>query len=212
MNYGGAFTYMFSQEGWVRKFVIAIAMFFVPVLGPIVLTGWALDILRNLQQGAPDPLPEWTGDDFARWLGRGMGLSVAVVTFMLPAMAVIFALYACGIIVASQAGSDIVFMCLGCVFLIVYAIVGLGAQVVAVRYASTDRLDVGLDYAQTFNLVMANIAPLLIIVVLMFVMGIVITILTPLSLGLIMFVAPTYLILVMAFFGAELSKLPGFTE
>jgi hypothetical protein len=211
MNYGGAFTYMFSQEDWVKKFVIGIAMFFIPVLGPIVLSGWALDVLRNLQQGEPDPLPEWTGDDFARWLGRGMGLSVSVLTFMLPVIAVILALFTCGAIAASQAG-DIVFMCLSCLFLIMYAIAGLGAQVVAVRYASTDRLDVGLDYAKTFNLVMANIAPLLIIVVLMFIMGIIVAILTPLSLGLIIFFAPTYIILVMAFFGAELAKLPGFTE
>lgn len=212
MDYGGAFTYMFSQEGWAKKFVLGIAMLFVPVLGPIVMAGWALDVLRNLREGKADPLPEWTGDDFARWLGRGMGLSVATLTFMLPAMAVFFALYACGLIVASQAGGQIVFLCLACVFFILYAILGLGAQVVAVRYASTDRLDVGLDYAKTFNLVVANIAPLLIIVALMLVLGIALAILIPLTLGLITFVAPTYIVLIMAYLGAELSKLPGFTE
>ena len=80
MDYGSAFVYMFASKDWIKKFVIAVAMSLIPWVGLIVVTGYALDVLRNLNQGAPDPLPEWTGDDFSRWLGRGLGLTVTTLT------------------------------------------------------------------------------------------------------------------------------------
>jgi len=218
MDYGGAFSYMFSSENWVKKFVLGIAMSLTPFLGPIILFGYALDVLRNLNQGKTDPLPDWTGDDFARWLGRGLGLSVSILTFLLPVIAVVMVIYVCGILGMSVLGDSdgnfpmVLVLCMACLFFILYFAVGLGAMVVMVRYASTDRLDVGLDYAKTFQLVGANIAPLLIIIVLMFVLGLVFGIVGVLTLGLLFLALPTYFSLVMAYFGAQLSKQPGFTD
>lgn len=218
MDYGNAFVYMFSSEDWLRKLVIAIAMSLIPWLGLIVLTGYALDVLRNLNQGASDPLPEWTGDDFARWLGRGLGLSVAILTYLLPAIIVLVAIWFCGIFGAAAIGGDsdglgaaLAFF-LFCVFFILYFVVGLGALVVYARYASTDQLDVGLDYARTFQLVGENIGPLLIIVILTLILGIAGVIFGFLTLGILFLILPTYYSLVVAHFGAQLSKLPGFTE
>jgi hypothetical protein len=218
MNIGNAFVYMFSSEDWVKKLVIAIAMSLIPWLGLIVVTGWALDVLRNLNRGVPDPLPEWTGDDFARWLGRGLGLSVAVLTFLLPVIILVMIIFFCGATGIATVGGDsdgietIFGLCLCCVFAILYFVVGLGALVVYARYASTDQLDVGLDYARTFQLVGANLAPLLIIVIVTFILAILGGILGILTLGVLFLVLPAYYSLVLAYFGAELSRLPGFTE
>ena len=218
MNVGNAFVYMFSSKDWVKKMVIAIAMSLIPWLGFIVVTGWALDVLRNLNQGAPDPLPEWTGDDFARWLGRGMGLSVAILTFLLPVIIIVMIVYFCGVISVAAVGggsdelSAVLFVCLFCIFTILYLVVGLGALVVYARYASTDKLDVGLDYARTFQLVGANLAPLIIIIVVTFILIVVGGILGVFTLGVLFLVLPAYFSLVLAYFGAELSKLPGFSQ
>jgi len=218
MDYGNAFVYMFSSKDWVKKFVIGIAMSLTPILGPMVLMGYALDVLRNLNQGQEDPLPDWTGDDFARWLGRGLGLSVSMLTFLLPVIIVVMVLNMCGTITLGVAGSGseslggIVGLCMCCIIFVLYFAVGLGAMVVYVRYASTDKLDVGLDYAKTFQLVSANVAPLLIIIVLMFVAAVAGAIVGLLTLGILYLVLPVYFILVMAYFGAQLSRQPDFTD
>jgi hypothetical protein len=218
MDIGNAFVYMFSSEDWGKKLVIAVAMSLIPWLGFIVLTGWALDVLRNLNQGKPDPLPEWTGDDFARWLGRGLGFSVAILTFLLPVIIVIVVIWFCGAVGIAAIGGDsegfsgALTFCLCCIFVILYFVVGLGALVVYARYASTDQLDVGLEYAKTFRLVGENLAHLLIIVIVLFIVGIIGAVLGILTLGILFLVLPAYLSLVMAYFGAELTRLQGFTE
>jgi hypothetical protein len=84
--------------------------------------------------------------------------------------------------------------------------------VVFVRYARTDQMDVGLDYARTFQLVSANIAPLIIIILLMFALGLATIILTGLTLGVFGLIAPIYTTLVMAYFGAQLARQPGFSD
>ncbi len=218
MDYGGAFVYMFSSKDWIKKLVLGVAMSLTPILGPMVLMGYALDVLRNLNQGQEDPLPDWTGDDFARWLGRGMGLSVSMLTFFLPVIIVVMVLNVCSTIVLGTIGSGsdalgtMSAFCMCCLAFILYFAVGLGALVVYVRYAATDQLDVGMDYAKTFQLVSANVAPLLIIIVLMLVLWIAYAIVGVLTLGILFLAMPIYFSLVMAYFGAQLSRQPGFED
>ena len=218
MDYGGAFTYMFSSDNWLKKIVLGVAMSLAPILGPLVLLGWSLDVLRNLSDEAPDPIPDWTGDDFARWLGRGLGLNVALLTFFLPVLVIVILLTFCSLALGTWVGSEFaeaggfISVCLSCLGIILYFLVSLGAQVVFVRYASTDRLDVGLDYAQTFQLVSANIVPLLIITILLIIAAIGVALLGVLTLGIFLLVAPVYFSLIFAYFGAELSFQPGFID
>ena len=216
MDYGNAFVYMFSSEDWIKKLILAVAMSLIPALGIFVVVGWALDVLRNLREGKPDPLPEWTGDEFARWLGRGMGLTVTVFTFLLPVIAVFIIIWSCGMIGTatvfseSDAGGTVA-LCMVCVYILMYFVAGLGALVAFVRYASTDRIDVGLEYSKNFQLVSTNIATLLIIVVLMLLMWIVAGIAGILTLGILYLALPVYSILVLANFGAQLSQQPDFS-
>ena len=218
MDFGNAFVYMFSSENWAKKFVIAVAMSLIPWLGWIVLTGYALDVLRNLNQGSPDPLPEWIGDDFGRWLGRGLGLSVSILTFCLPVIIVLMMFWMCAGLGAAVVGEDAdvlgaaYSLCLCCIAFVLYFVISLGALVVYARYATTDRLDVGLEYGKTLQLVSTNIVPLLIIVVLGVIMFIAAFFFGLLTLGILFLVVPAYFSLVIAHFGAHLSKLPGFTE
>lgn len=218
MDYGGAFTYMFASQAWAKKLILGAVMFLIPILGPIVVMGWALDILRNLTQQQLDPLPDWTGDNFSRWLGRGLGLSVTMLTFMLPVIVVMGVLFACSALTGTLLTGDmavvnyVLLACISCVGFILYVVILLSAQVVLVRYASTDQIDVGLDYLKTFQLVTTNIVPLLIITVILFIWGIVSALLSTLTLGLFALVVPIYSVLVLVHFGAQLSQLPEFAE
>ncbi len=218
MDYMGAFTYMFSGRDWIKKIILGAVMGLVPILGPIILIGWTLDVLRNLNQGQPDPLPNWTGDDFARWLGRGLGLTVAILTFLLPVIVIAFIIFMLGNVLTALVGSQveelgvILGLCMACIGIIVYLLIGLSAQVVLVRFASTDRLDVGLDYLKTFQLVGANIVPLIIIIVLLLVWGVINFILIIVTLGVFALVSPVLTLLILAYFGSQLSQQPGFAD
>jgi hypothetical protein len=144
-----------------------------------------------------------------------MGLTVTALTFLLPVIAVFVVIWSCGMIGTATVFSDsnlggTVGLCMACLYLLMYFVAGLGALVAYVRYASTDRIDVGLEYGKNFQLVSANIAPLLIIVLLMLLLWIVGGIVGILTLGLLYLVLPVYSILVLANFGAQLSQQPDF--
>jgi hypothetical protein len=102
--------------------------------------------------------------------------------------------------------------CLFCLFLILYIIFGLGALVVYTRYASTDQMDVGLEYAKIFQLVGQYLGPLLTIVILVLIVGIAGALFGVFTLGILFMILPAYFSLVVAYFGAQLSRLPGFSQ
>jgi hypothetical protein len=230
MDLGKALSYLFADPKWLKKLLLAAFVSVLPVLGQIILIGWLLDTLRNIRAGQPYPIPEWSGDDLARWLGRGVAAWVSVMAWILPCALVLGIIFTCGsfglqvltggAMSAVPSGGQgagslmaglgtvyiIVLCCFSCVAVLALIIVVLGAMVPYIRFAVTDRMDVGLDYRANFRLLFANIGPFLLILLVAFVALIVVGIVNVITLGIGTFVTTPYISLVFTYLFAGISR------
>ncbi|MGC9335756.1 MAG: DUF4013 domain-containing protein [Anaerolineae bacterium] len=97
MDIGKAFSFVFEDEQWIVKILIAAGilllgvLFSWVVLVPIVLAaaiiaGYSFEITRRVIQGDPNPLPEW--DDWGKLISEGLQVIVIAIVYALPAIIV----------------------------------------------------------------------------------------------------------------------------
>jgi hypothetical protein len=86
-----AFSYAFDDKEWVSKLGIAAAIGLVsaittPILiglvGWAILLGYYVELVRNLRDGHPTPLPRW--DKYADLLSRGASVLTAGFVYSIP--------------------------------------------------------------------------------------------------------------------------------
>jgi len=155
---GRAFGYVFEDPRWVTKLVIGAVMVLIPIVGWLVLYGYALRIIRNVVAGDERPLPEW--EDFGGLLGLGFAGFVVSVVWSVPAW-----------LLASFAGavgrsSTLASLCLDCLVIPVALLVGFVAPAAVARTATTGSINAGLEFGPIVALVRDHATDYLLVVVL----------------------------------------------
>lgn len=81
---GRALTFMFEEEEWLAKFLIAAAMvlFGWLILPALILQGYGIELIRRVGRSATPALPEW--DEWGRYLSDGLIATVALLVYSLP--------------------------------------------------------------------------------------------------------------------------------
>ncbi len=98
MDIGKSFTFVFEDEDWIVKILIAAAIFTVGllfswlILIPLILAGallggYAVEITRRVIQGHPKPLPEW--DNWGDLMADGFKFLAVGVVYALPFIIII---------------------------------------------------------------------------------------------------------------------------
>lgn len=91
MDVGRAFSYIFDDQEWAPKLLITAIIAFMgtitlPLLVGLVawaaLLGYLLDLIRNLRDGHPTPMPRW--DNYADKITQGGSVLTAVILYSLP--------------------------------------------------------------------------------------------------------------------------------
>ncbi len=84
LDIGRALTFMFEEEDWVRKFLIASAMvFFSWLIVPwFLLQGYVVEVIRRVGRNQEPELPRW--DDWGQYLSDGLVATVALLFYSLP--------------------------------------------------------------------------------------------------------------------------------
>jgi hypothetical protein len=86
-----AFSYIFEDEEWVAKLAISAVISFLAIITTPLLVGLALwaallgylaDLVRNLRDGHPTPLPRW--DNYGDKIGAGANILAAGILYGLP--------------------------------------------------------------------------------------------------------------------------------
>jgi hypothetical protein len=86
MNLSKALTYMFEDEKWSSKGLLAVVIAMIPVLN-FAWVGYSLDVLRNVTEGN-DALPEW--DDIGGKFVDGLKLILARLVYLIPVFILLF--------------------------------------------------------------------------------------------------------------------------
>ena len=84
-----ALTYIFNDERWVRKVLIAFLLAFGPiiVIGIFFILGYVTEIVRRVMAGTEDPLPEWSGN-FGAYLKQGVPVAIGLLIWYVPVIIV----------------------------------------------------------------------------------------------------------------------------
>ncbi len=198
MDFGKAFTFMFDDPDWVRKFGIGVVVGLVAILlSPIliglvpmlIILGYSLDVLRNVHDGREYPLPEW--EDWSGFLARGFKLLVAFLVWLLPLILVSIPLFIGAALTDSQGGSGaatafgvLFIICSSCLMVLWGLFVVLISPAIYIRLAVTDRLGAAFEVANIWALTRDNLGNVIVAILLIIVAGIVAGIVG--SLGLIL--------------------------
>ena len=81
MDIGKSFSYPFEDKQWVSKMGLGAIISLVPILN-FAMTGYMIQIVRNLLQGEQEPLPNW--DDLGKKFMDGLMLVLAGLVYALP--------------------------------------------------------------------------------------------------------------------------------
>ena len=185
MDIGSAFTYMFDDEEWIKKLAIGGAIALVAfILSPIIigivlmlpLTGYMIEVLKNVRDGQTQPLPEWS--DWGGLFKTGLMVVVVAVVYNIPAI-----ILACGAGIIQGVGPQLdsdtastltfVAVCLNCLQILVSIICNLFVPAAVIRYAQYDTLGAAFQFGDIFNFIKANIGDYIIVVLLSWVASII---------------------------------------
>lgn len=161
MEFGKAFSFVFEDSDWPRKVLIAALILLIPIIGELVVLGWALNISKNVMEGNPKPLPDV---DFGADLARGfMGFVIGFV-YALPITLMAIFLAIVDAILANSANSNaaltaitVVYSCFGLVSLVYGIAVWLIIPAAYTNYLAKGNLGAALHLGEVFGMVRSNI-------------------------------------------------------
>jgi hypothetical protein len=158
MQFGKSFTYMFEEDDWVTKILLAIVIAFIPFVGVLAVSGWMVEIASRVIHDEDEKLPDWSG--FVDYLIKGLVVILIGFVYMLPFIVV----QICGISLAAftQDAGDAVStlgavsgICLG-LFALVYAVlVGFLLMAAIGIYADTGEIGAAFRIGEAFKMLKA---------------------------------------------------------
>ncbi len=170
MDFGKAFSFVFEDDGWISKLVIGGLLLLIPIVGALVVLGWALEIGRRVASGQEsDILPDWS--DFGTYLVRGLKAFVVMFVYALP----VIILESCPVALAALASgtdSQSLASLAQAINLFVYCIVFVYeifllfiAPAALMRFTMQgDDIKAGLAFGEILGLVKANVGVYLMVV------------------------------------------------
>jgi len=161
MDFGLAFSFVFKDPNWRKKSARISLVALIPILGQIVVFGWALQISKRVMNHDPDPLPDL---DFGGDLTRGfMGIVISFVyTLPITLFSGIISFFSA---VLENSGGDetavaifsIVSICLGLFSFIFGLIVGLLLPAALTRYLEKESIGAAFNFVEVFKKVQLNL-------------------------------------------------------
>ena len=176
MDIGSAFTYMFEDESWIKKILIGGIVSLVPIVN-FAAMGYVVEVIRNVRDGRPTPLPEW--DQFGQMWMSGLWLFLIFLVYSIPII-----ILACisGIATAAMgtalegASADavggtmgIVSTCLSCLMGLWGLVIGVLSPAIMIRFAETGQFNSAFQFGEVVNVAKANVGSYLIVLILLWV-------------------------------------------
>ncbi len=169
MKFADAFTFVFQDSDWFKKIIIpGLVGLLIPIVGQMVLLGWALKVTLNVVRNNPNPLPTM---EFGEDLGRGFKAWVVGLVYSIPM--IIFYLPILILSVVAGNGNDqtlavvvaIAGVCFGFLMLLYGIVMGLMLPAAYARVAVEDSIGAGLAFKEIFMLVKNNLVTYLLVLV-----------------------------------------------
>jgi hypothetical protein len=184
MDIGKSFSYVFDDDRWIIKILIAAAilalgilfswLLVIPlILASLLLGGYGVEITRRVINRASPVLPEW--DNWGELLIDGVKAAVVGIIYALP----IIILSVClGPVIGisaeeSQEASTLFSSVLSCLSFLWGIVTGLFLPAAIAMWVAENELSAAFRFGDVFNLVKDNFGTYLIVLVIGWVAGII---------------------------------------
>ena len=161
------------KSRWIKKVGIAALVILIPIVGGIILMGWALELMRRVIADDPTPLPDWS--NFGGFLGKGFKAFVVTLAYALPVILVVICGQAITFGSAAALGDSnpeaastvalVASLCMGCFALIFGILAGLLIPPALGNLAATDEMGAAFRFGEVFGLLRSAIGPYLITII-----------------------------------------------
>jgi len=176
MDIGKSFTFVFEDDAWITKILIAAGILFLGVffswlllipliLAVALLNGYMVEIIRQVIRGQLDGLPEW--DNWGDLIADGLKVVVIQIVYALPIIIATCCLIIPMVATAENAEGFSAFLgvVLGC-FILLWAIaMSVVLPAATAVFAATDDLAAAFRFGEVFALVRDNLSTYLITLV-----------------------------------------------
>jgi hypothetical protein len=158
MDFGLAFTFPFKDPDWFKKIIILGLVGLIPIIGQLVVLGWAFEIARRVIRGDYQPLPEL---DFGEQLGKGFQVWLIALVYAIPIILATIPL-AIADSLAANAGGDaqnivaILSVCCSAVIFLYGLFLGFVLPAAIGRFADKGNLGAAFQFGEVFGLVRNN--------------------------------------------------------
>jgi uncharacterized protein DUF4013 len=92
IEYLEGFRILFKDPNWGINLLIGSVYMLIPILGPIVMMGWQMELFQRLCRRHPHPIPKQDFGDLPYYLGRGVIPFVVSLIICIPLVFVMVAL------------------------------------------------------------------------------------------------------------------------
>jgi len=175
MEVGKSFTYMFEDPEWVKKLAIGggillvgalvLGILIIPALAAAaLLLGYCLIVVKNVYDGNPRPLPEWTniGDMFVKGVTAFVGVLIWAIPAIILGCCIAAAAVAFGNAADNTGRDDVgvlggfVLSCLYCLTFIVSIVISVFAYAPLTNFALTNQISTFWDFRASWRFIQAN--------------------------------------------------------
>jgi len=164
MELGRAFTYAFEDKEWISKLGMTVLMMFaamIPIVGLLAvcaLLGYMTDIVHNVRNGHPRPLPKWV--KYSEKTKHGAYVLLATIIYNLPLILMSVFLYSFSSVIGrSQFGGFAYVAIIGCVLplLFVYTSIAWSMLTIGIiRYSERGDSGVFYSFGKLFTTMQTN--------------------------------------------------------
>lgn len=159
LDIGRALVFMFEEEEWLPKFLIATGMvFFVWLIVPgLLLQGYMVEIIRRARRGEAQVLPVWD-NAWGQYLREGFVTVLAMILYTLPLVLMICCTFLPFTILAEEggelSGALVLLLCCGMGFIVLLQVAIFFVYFVGlVRYAEEPNLMHFFRFGDLFRLI-----------------------------------------------------------
>jgi hypothetical protein len=171
MDIGKSFSYPFEDKQWVSKMGLGAVISLVPILN-FAMTGYMIEIVRNLMNGAEEPLPNW--DELGKKFMDGLMLVLAGLVYALPVIILsclplsvmaVPAMIASGnsdyqdVANAVSGAGGVLLAAMTCVFVVYGLVLSVIFPAIYVNYAKEGTFASCFKLREVFNIIGKNAGP-----------------------------------------------------
>ena len=171
MDYARSLSYILEDQEWWQKLLILGLLSLIPIVGPIYVTGYVVQVLRDVIQGHEVPLPDAV-DEFGNRLLNGLLLTLINLIYMVPVI-IVACVAGGGSALLTEASGDpdaagvvggVWGSCLGCITFVLGLLISLLLPFAWSKFAENGQFGDAFKLGEVFGGVRDNLGPTIIVI------------------------------------------------